>query len=205
MLQALSCPLAMTPSPRRPRRCAGRFAICRAPMTWASSAWACARACAPVRPRSRCGRPSGFPRAAAAKMLKNRSRPRVWCASWPTPARRARSRALEGARRQGLLAGAAARCALTWRMRPSFFQVNTAQAEKLMEQAIRMLGGSVGEGTAPEGPRRVARRRPVRGLRHIRRGHGARRADVIAVESAERLRCATCAATPTRTTSTSTS
>ena len=148
-------------------------------------------------------RPSGFPRAAAAKMLKSSLKATSVVRVIADPGKARKIKGLEvldgkGCWQEQLLGARYVAHA------PSFFQVNTAQAEKLMEQAIRMLGGKRGGGR-PRGARRVARRRPVRGLRHVRRGHGARwrRCDRRGVR--RRHRCATCAATPTRTTSTSTS
>ena len=66
---------------------------------------------------------------------------------------------------------------------PSFFQVNTAQAEKLMEQAIRMLGGNVGE-DGPEGLDGLLVADLYAGCGTFGVAMARAGADVIAVESA---------------------
>ena len=92
-------------------------------------------------------RPSGFPRAAAAKMLKSclRATSVVRVIADEGKARKIKGlEVLDGKGHWEEQLGAARYIASA----PSFFQVNTAQAEKLVNCAIEALGGTVGE----EGP-----------------------------------------------------
>ncbi len=92
-------------------------------------------------------KPSGFPRAAAAKMLKSclRTTSVVRVIADPGHARKIKGlEVLDGKGHWEENLGFARYIASA----PSFFQVNTAQAEKLVGCAIESLGGSVGE----EGP-----------------------------------------------------
>ncbi len=92
-------------------------------------------------------KPSGFPRAAAAKMLKSclRSTSVVRVIADPGHARKIKGlEVLDGKGHWEEKLGSARYIASA----PSFFQVNTAQAEKLVGCALEALGGSMGE----EGP-----------------------------------------------------
>ncbi len=78
-------------SPGLPRPCAGRCAFWRATRTWASSAWACAAACARRMWRSPCGRPRRpFPAPRPRSCWRAPARTRRSCACWPSRAARAR-------------------------------------------------------------------------------------------------------------------
>ena len=92
-------------------------------------------------------RPSGFPRAAAAKMLKSSLKATSVVRVIADPGRARKIKGLEVLDGKGCweeqLCGARYVAHA-----PSFFQVNTAQAEKLIEQAVVSLGGSMGA----EGP-----------------------------------------------------
>ncbi len=92
-------------------------------------------------------KPSGFPRAAAAKMLKSSLRATSVVRVIADPGHARKIKGLEVLDGKGhweeQIAGARYIASA-----PSFFQVNTAQAEKLVGEAIRALGGEMGE----EGP-----------------------------------------------------
>lgn len=93
-------------------------------------------------------RPSGFPRAAAAKMLKSalRATSVVRVLADPGKARKIKGlEVLDGKGHWEEQLGGARYLASA----PSFFQVNTAQAEKMVACAIDALGGKTGE----DGPR----------------------------------------------------
>ena len=127
-------------------------------------------------------RPSGFPRAAAAKMLKSSLKATSVVRVIADPGKARKIKGLEvldgkGCWQEQLLGARYVAHA------PSFFQVNTAQAEKLMEQAIRMLGGSVGEG-GPEGLDGLLVADLYAGCGTFGVAMARAGADVIAVESA---------------------
>lgn len=96
-------------------------------------------------------RPSAFPRAAAAKMLKSalRATSVVRVLADPGHARKIKGlEVLDGKGHWEEDLGAARYLASA----PSFFQVNTAQAEKLVNFAVEALGGRPGEqGEEPRG------------------------------------------------------
>ncbi|WP_288284972.1 class I SAM-dependent RNA methyltransferase, partial [uncultured Senegalimassilia sp.] len=89
-------------------------------------------------------RPSGFPRAAAAKMLKSSLKATSVVRVIADPGKARKIKGLEVLDGKGIwteqLCGARYVAHA-----PSFFQVNTAQAEKLVEQAVLALGGSIGD------------------------------------------------------------
>ena len=89
-------------------------------------------------------RPSGFPRAAAAKMLKSSLKATSVVRVVADPGKARKIKGLEVLDGKGIwteqLCGARYVAHA-----PSFFQVNTAQAEKLVEQAVLALGGSIGD------------------------------------------------------------
>ena len=127
-------------------------------------------------------RPSGFPRAAAAKMLKSSLKATSVVRVIADPGKARKIKGLEvldgkGCWQEQLLGARYVAHA------PSFFQVNTAQAEKLMEQAIRMLGGSVGE-DGPEGLDGLLVADLYAGCGTFGVAMARAGADVIAVESA---------------------
>ena len=127
-------------------------------------------------------RPSGFPRAAAAKMLKSSLKATSVVRVIADPGKARKIKGLEvldgkGCWQEQLLGARYVAHA------PSFFQVNTAQAEKLMEQAIRMLGGNVGE-DGPEGLDGLLVADLYAGCGTFGVAMARAGADVIAVESA---------------------
>ncbi len=93
-------------------------------------------------------KPSGFPRAAAAKMLKSclKATSIVRVIADPGHARKIKGLEVLDGRGHWTEQLASSRYIAS---APSFFQVNTAQAEKLVGEAVCALGGEMGE----EGPR----------------------------------------------------
>lgn len=90
-------------------------------------------------------RPSGFPRAAAAKMLKSSLKATSVVRVIADPGRARKIKGLEVLDGKGCWEeqlGGARYIAHA----PSFFQVNTAQAEKLVEGAVTALGGKFADG-----------------------------------------------------------
>ena len=127
-------------------------------------------------------KPSGFPRAAAAKMLKSclRTTSVVRVIADPGKARKIKGlEVLDGKGHWEEQLGAARYIASA----PSFFQVNTAQAEKLVNCAIEALGGTVGE-EGPEGLDGMLVADLYAGCGTFGVAMGQAGADVIAVESA---------------------
>ena len=127
-------------------------------------------------------KPSGFPRAAAAKMLKSclRTTSVVRVIADPGKARKIKGlEVLDGRGHWEEQLGAARYIASA----PSFFQVNTAQAEKLVNCAIEALGGAVGE-EGPEGLDGMLVADLYAGCGTFGVAMGQAGADVIAVESA---------------------
>ena len=132
--------------------------------------------------RSLWTKPSGFPRAAAAKMLKSclRTTSVVRVIADPGKARKIKGlEVLDGKGHWEEQLGAARYIASA----PSFFQVNTAQAEKLVNCAIEALGGTVGE-EGPEGLDGMLVADLYAGCGTFGVAMGQAGADVIAVESA---------------------
>lgn len=127
-------------------------------------------------------KPSGFPRAAAAKMLKSclRTTSIVRVIADPGHARKIKGlEVLDGKGHWEEDLGAARYIASA----PSFFQVNTAQAEKLVNCAIEALGGSIDEG-GPSGLDGMLVADLYAGCGTFGIAMAQAGADVIAVESA---------------------
>lgn len=127
-----------------PRRLGARYATSPAAATWACSAWGCAAACAPVMWRSPCGRPRVPSAAAAAKTLasalKNTSVVRVMA----DPGRARKVKKVEAISGKGCWEEEVAESRLLLSA-PSFAQVNTAQAEKLVELVLAGLEVEAGD------------------------------------------------------------
>lgn len=139
-----ACPWPTGTSKVPPRRLGARYATSPAAATWACSAWGCAAACAPVMWRSPCGRPRSLPAAAAAKTLasalKNTSVVRVVA----DPGRAAKVKKVEAISGKGCWEEEVAESRLLLSA-PSFAQVNTAQAEKLVELVLAGLEVEAGD------------------------------------------------------------
>ncbi len=149
VMQALSCPLAHDSIARAPKALRGALRFLQG-----SDDLGIFRVGVRTSVRTReteiaiWTKPSGFPRAAAAKMLKSclKATSIVRVIADPGHARKIKGLEVLDGRGHWTEQLASSRYIAS---APSFFQVNTAQAEKLVGEAVCALGGEMGE----EGPR----------------------------------------------------